>query len=161
MLTKKPGQAPFPGEEPNVEVAERMKTIGEGHSPGLTRGIRIVGEIRGDEDLAIAGEVVGSVFLPRHQVRVDSGADVQANITARVIEVDGRVVGDLKAGERIVIRSSSVVDGDIVSPQVQLEEGCEFKGSVQMQEPDLKKEPPVKQQAESARASTPSSSGEE
>lgn len=161
MLTKKPAQDPFQDDDPDVKGAERMKTLGEGDSPGVTRGIRIVGEIRGDEDLTIAGEVAGSVFLPRHQVRVVSGADVQANITARVIEVEGRVLGDLRAGERIVIRSSSVVDGDIVSPQIQLEEGCEFKGSVQMQEPDLEQEPPVKQQAESTRANTPSSSGEE
>lgn len=161
MLTRKPGQDPLKNDDPDAEVAERMKALGRTGGSGVTRGIRISGQINGDEDLVIAGEVVGSVFLPGHQVRVESGADVQANITARVIEVEGRVAGDLKAGERIVIRSTSVVDGDIVSPQIQLEEGCEFKGSVQMQEPDLGQEPPLKSQVESARAAEPSSTGEE
>lgn len=161
MLTRKPGREPFTDNDPDTEVAERMKTLGQAEGSGVTHGIRINGQISGDEDLVIAGEVVGSVFLPGNQVRVQNGADVQANITARVIEVDGRVDGDLKAAERIVIRSTSVVDGDIVAPQVQLEEGCEFKGSVQMQEPDLGQEPPVKSQSASARSAEPSSTGEE
>lgn len=161
MLTRKPGREPFQDNDPDAEVAERVKALGQTEGSGVKRGIRINGQIKGDEDLVIAGEVTGSVFLPGNQVRVQSGADVRANITARVIEVEGRVAGDLKAGERIVIRSTSVVDGDIVSPQVQLEEGCEFKGSVQMQEPDLGQEPPLKNQSDEAGAAETASTGEE
>lgn len=108
---------------------------------GIARGIRVAGDIKGRSDLTIAGDIAGSVFLPANLVRVRATANVDANITARVIEVEGRVNGDLMAAERIVIKGSSIVEGDIISPQVQLEEGCRFKGSVQMSKPDVKRKP--------------------
>lgn len=112
--------------------------------PCIVRGIHVNGDIKGAHDLYIEGAVTGSVFLPDHQVLVGADADIHANITARVIEVSGNVAGNLKAVERVVIRSSSTVEGDIVAPQIKLEEGCHFKGSVQMREPDVSEKPPAK-----------------
>ncbi|MGA8261570.1 MAG: polymer-forming cytoskeletal protein [Arenicellales bacterium] len=134
---------PVAFEAANADLLTSGANFGE-TGDGIARGIRIVGDIKGTHDLSIAGSVIGSVFLPRNQVLVRSGAQVVANVTARVIEVEGTVTGDLKAAERVVIRSSSTVEGNIVSPQIQLEEGCMFKGSVQMHEPDVKTQPPSK-----------------
>lgn len=103
---------------------------------GVAGGLRIVGEIQGREDLLIAGQVSGSVFLPDCAVHVGPDAEVSADVTARVIEVEGRVTGDLSASERIAIRRTGVVTGDAIAPQIQIDEGCLFKGSVQMREPD-------------------------
>lgn len=111
---------------------------------GIARGIRIAGDIKGRNDLTIAGEVTGSIFLPQNAVLVRATAEVHANITARTIEVEGTVTGDLVAAERVIIRRASVVEGDVVSPQIQLEEGCRFKGSVQMSEPNVKHKPSSK-----------------
>lgn len=118
---------------------------GEGRDEGrgVAGGLRIVGEIKGGEDLFIAGEVSGSVFLPECAIHVGPEADVKANMTARVIEIEGKVTGDLTASERIAIRSAGTVNGDVVSPQIQIDEGCKFKGSVQMREADIKKEAPA------------------
>lgn len=139
MWSNKPA-SPAPGDvdslEPDVDNNAML------HGEGIAEGIRIVGDIKGGHDLSIAGDVSGSVFLPRNQVLVRPSARVNANITARVIDVEGLVSGDLKAAECVVIRSSSTVEGDIVSPQIQLEEGCKFKGSVQMREPDVQSQPP-------------------
>ncbi len=112
--------------------------------PAITRGIQIVGDIKGVRDLSIDGKVTGSIFLPENRVWVGDSADVHANISARIIEVAGKVVGDLMAADHVVIRSSSTVEGDIVAPQIQLEEGCQFKGAVQMRKPDMSRQPPTK-----------------
>jgi cytoskeletal protein CcmA (bactofilin family) len=111
---------------------------------GIASGIRITGDIKGSQDLLIDGHVTGSVFLPDNRVLVSPIAHVHANITARIIEVAGIVVGDLKASEHVIIRNASSVEGDILAPQIQLEEGCQFKGSVQMREPDVSRQPPSK-----------------
>lgn len=116
----------------------------EASAAGIDQGICVLGDIKGNQDLSISGEVTGSVFLPENEVLVRTTANVHANITARIIEVEGNVAGELKAANRIVVRSSSVVQGDIISPQVQLDEGCQFKGSVQMSEPDVSHNPPTK-----------------
>lgn len=112
-------------------------------SRGVAGGLRIVGEIKGREDLFIAGDVCGSVFLPDCRIHVGPDADVSADMTARVVEIEGRVTGDLTASERVAIRSSGTVTGDIVSPQIEIEEGCRFKGSVQMREPDVEQGAPA------------------
>ncbi len=108
---------------------------------GITGGLRVAGRIEGRGDLFISGEVQGSVFLPDCAVQVGRDANVRADMNARVIEIEGRVTGDLTASERIAIRNSAVVTGDIVSPQIQIDEGSRFKGSVEMREPEAGRDP--------------------
>jgi len=95
-------------------------------------GISIQGEVRGDEDLLIQGRVDGTLELGEQSVTVGSQGHVQADIKARVIEVHGRVKGDLKAKERVIVRASAKVTGGIGAPRVQLEDGCRYKGAIEM-----------------------------
>lgn len=145
MWRNKPAaRTPIDRDPEETDVDVRLQTAGRRDLQGIAKGLRVTGEIEGDQDLSIAGEVSGSVFLPNSEILVGSTAGVHADITARVIDVEGNVTGDLTALERVVIRGSSVVTGDVVSPQVQLEEGCRFKGSVQMRVPDVQREPPAR-----------------
>lgn len=132
------------GDPPEPDTVVDLLALGhETTRGGVAGGLRIVGEIEGGEDLFIAGEISGSVYLPDCAIHVGPDADVSANMTARVVEIEGRVTGDLAASERIVIRSSGTVTGDVVSPQIQIDEGCRFKGSVQMREPDIAPKDPT------------------
>jgi len=131
----KTGPYPVPERTVDIQALDPEGTRSDGR--GVAGGLRIVGEIRGREDLYIAGEVNGSVYLPDCVIQVGPHARVRASMTARVVEIEGIVNGDVAASERIVIRSSGQVTGDVASPQIQIDEGCKFKGSVQMQEPDL------------------------
>lgn len=146
MWTNKPtAGTPNSGAPPESNDGVDLQAPGrESTRGGVAGGLRIVGEIKGREDLFIAGEVSGSVFLPECGIHVGPNADVNANMTARVIDIEGTVTGDLVASERIAVRSSSTVTGDIVAPQIQIDEGCRFKGSVQMREPDVKRKRPAK-----------------
>jgi len=148
MWSNKPSSsAPRSGESPKPESVEDLQALGHGEvrrdGRGVAGGLRIVGEIQGREDFYIAGQVSGSVFLPDCAIHVGPKAEVNANLTGRVIEVEGQVVGDLTASERIAIRSSGTVTGDVLSPQIQIDEGCKFKGSVQMREPEVQQQAPA------------------
>lgn len=129
---------------PNSDNEHPSGTPDESTLLGIARGLRVNGDIKGSHDLLIEGRVTGSVYLPDNRVLVAAGADVHANIVARIIEVAGTVVGNLQAADYVVIRGSSTMEGDILAPQIQLEEGCQFKGSVQMREPDIAHQPPSK-----------------
>ncbi len=98
----------------------------------IGRSISIKGEVTGDEDLLIQGRVEGSVNLKQHSVTVGREGEVKADISGRVITVEGRVQGNLLADEQVVLRSSAQVQGDIVSPRVVLEDGARFRGGVDM-----------------------------
>jgi len=98
----------------------------------IGRSIRIRGEVSGDEDLLIQGHVDGSVNLKDHAVTVGPEGDVKANITGRIVTVEGKVEGDLTGAERVILRGSAEVAGDITAPRVVLEDGVRFRGGVEM-----------------------------
>lgn len=95
--------------------------------------ISINGDLTGEEDLLIQGKVEGQINLKQHNVTVGEEGRVEANVNARRIEVEGNVRGDLHAEEQVVIRRSANVQGNLVAPRISLEDGCKFKGSVEME----------------------------
>jgi len=94
--------------------------------------IQLDGDLRGQEDLLIEGEVNGTVQLRNNSLTIGSEGKVKADVYAKEIHVDGFVEGDLFGSERVVIRKSAQVRGNITSPRVSLEEGARFKGAVEM-----------------------------
>jgi cytoskeletal protein CcmA (bactofilin family) len=112
----------------------RAPAVRSGHAT-IGPSIVIRGEVSGNEDLLIQGQVDGSVALDTHSVTVGGGGRVKANITGRVITVEGNVEGDLTAEEQIVLRGSAKVQGDLKAPRVVLEDGASFRGLVDMGPP--------------------------
>jgi cytoskeletal protein CcmA (bactofilin family) len=94
--------------------------------------ISIRGDISGEEDLLVQGSVEGSISLAKNDIVVGAEGKVKANLRALNITVDGVVTGDLNASERILIKKTGKVEGNIAAPRVVLEDGCRFKGSVEM-----------------------------
>jgi cytoskeletal protein CcmA (bactofilin family) len=95
--------------------------------------ISIVGDLTGDEDLTILGRVQGKIDLPQHSVTVGESGRVTADIHARMVSVAGEVHGNLLAGEQILIRKTATMLGNLTAPRVGLEDGCRFRGSVDME----------------------------
>lgn len=94
--------------------------------------IRITGDMNGDEDLWVDGVVEGTMQLPKNLVTVGKEGRVNATITARMVEVEGTVEGDINGHEQVILRRSGQVKGNISAPRVTLEDGCKFKGSIDM-----------------------------
>ncbi|HEU4619280.1 MAG TPA: polymer-forming cytoskeletal protein [Gammaproteobacteria bacterium] len=94
--------------------------------------ITIDGDLRGDEDLVIEGEVSGTVQLKGNSLTIGSKGKVTADVYAHSIHVEGFLEGDLYGAERVSIRKSAQIRGNITSPRVSLEDGARFKGSIEM-----------------------------
>jgi cytoskeletal protein CcmA (bactofilin family) len=95
--------------------------------------ISIVGDVTGAEDLTILGKVEGKIALPKHSVTVGQTGRISADIQAKVVSVAGEVRGNLVASEQIVIRKTATMLGNLTAPRVGLEDGCCFRGSVEME----------------------------
>jgi len=107
-------------------------------------GIRINGDISGDEDLLVEGRVEGKIQLESHQVDIGQNGKVNADISAKVIRISGEVRGDLKGVEKVVISRSGNVQGNITAPRMTLEDGAIFKGSIDMDPGEPAKAKPAK-----------------
>lgn len=123
---------------PAAPAAEPSKPAAKSPVPGgrstamIGSTVKILGEIISDENLVIEGEVEGTVTLDDHEVTIGPSGRIHANITAKVVKIDGMVDGDISGTEKVVISKSGNVRGNIVSPRVILEDGGQFKGSIDM-----------------------------
>ena len=123
----------------------------------IGKSIAIKGELSGDEDLTIEGQVDGKIALPNHVLTIGSNARITAQVAAKSLIVLGQVTGNLIATEKVDIRQSASVEGDIVAPRVAIADGSHFRGSIDMQrkEPPLSTDGTVAPPEPEARASMP------
>lgn len=98
------------------------------------------GNIKGDEDLIVEGTVEGTIILNNASVTIANKGLVRGDIVARIILVEGEVRGEMRGNEMVEIAPTGVVHGDIRAPRVLLQDGCQFKGLVDM---DHKETAPV------------------
>jgi cytoskeletal protein CcmA (bactofilin family) len=112
--------------------ASRAPAAASRQSASIGPSITIRGDITGEEDLVVHGRIEGTLTLPDNNIVIGADGQVKANLNATKITVEGHVSGDLNSSERVVIRQSGRVEGNITAPRVVLEDGCRFKGAVEM-----------------------------
>jgi cytoskeletal protein CcmA (bactofilin family) len=98
----------------------------------IGRSIQINGDVRGDEDLRIEGDISGTVQLKNSNLTIGKEGKVRADVYARSVTVYGTTEGDLYATERVNVHVNAQVRGNITAPKVGIEEGAKFKGSIEM-----------------------------
>jgi len=122
-------------EEENTSVSSIKEISPRSNNTPMAIGstIHIKGDVTGDEDLIIHGHVEGKINLKDHNVIIGKNGKVEANINAKQIVVEGELNGDLNGEEKVVIRETGNVLGNVISPRVTLEDGAMFKGSIEME----------------------------
>lgn len=105
-------------------------------------GCAVNGNITGDEDLTIQGQVDGSISVSK-TVYIDATGVVHADLQVERAVIGGVLVGNVTAGVSVQLLEGGRVLGDIRAPQVSLAEGAAFSGRIDMGEIDLTAERPV------------------
>jgi len=98
----------------------------------VASGLKVHGEVSGNCDLYVDGEVQGMIRLPEARVTVGPTGRVQADIEASEIFIEGTVQGNLKASERTHLGSTSRVTGSILTPRIGIDDGASLRGKVEM-----------------------------
>ena len=89
-------------------------------------------KLSASEDLTLCGQMEGSIKLPAHTLTVGSGADIKAEISAKIVVIMGAVTGNVTAGVQVGDSDHGSVTGDIVSPRLVIADGGRLHGTVQM-----------------------------
>jgi cytoskeletal protein CcmA (bactofilin family) len=105
----------------------------------IGRSIQIEGAVRGNEDLRIEGDVSGTVEFRDSSLTIGKEGKVRADVYAKSIIVDGMTEGDLYATDRVIVHVNAQVRGNITAPNVGVEEGAKFKGSIEMDQAAVEK----------------------
>jgi len=104
----------------------------------IGKSVVIKGELSGSEDLTIEGTVEGKIELRQNVLTIGPNAKIKAQVFAESVIVQGEVHGNITATEKVDLRESGSMDGDVVSPRVAISEGAHFRGSIDMQKAGAK-----------------------
>jgi cytoskeletal protein CcmA (bactofilin family) len=112
-----------------------MRKVTEDFSGGphnvLSAGTVLTGKIETESDFRLDGCVDGELFC-KGKIVIGPKGSVKGNITTANAEIFGRVEGTVRAQERLVLKSSAEVKGDIFIQTLEIEPGAKLNGSCAM-----------------------------
>ncbi len=117
----------------------------------LGQTVVLRGELSANEDLLIEGQFDGTLSLEDHCLTVGAEGQVKAEIRARQVVILGTITGKIVAREKVEIRRSGRLMGDLMAGAVAIEEGAYFKGSIDI----------LREEAQEGSRSTPPQSASE
>lgn len=115
--------APSPS-RPGISASRSSARVGS--------SVRIKGEVTGSENLEIDGIVEGPISLGGHELIVGCTAQLNSEIHAGEVVVNGRVVGNVHARGRVEITKDGSITGDIACARISIEDGAHFKGRIEI-----------------------------
>jgi len=115
--------------KPRVTVATRKKL-----TAFLDEGSEIEGKYTFTGTVLLNGKFQGEIASPDTLIIGERGV-VNATVRAGALVVNGELVGNVHASERIELTGKARVFGDLESPVVVLDEGVMFEGHCRMPRP--------------------------
>ena len=106
----------------SAPLSENLAQIG--------KSVVIKGELSGSEDLYVDGQVEGSIALKNNGLTVGPNGQIKASVEAKGIVVQGKLEGNVIATDRVDLRKSAIVSGDIITQRISIEEGANLKGTL-------------------------------
>lgn len=98
----------------------------------IGKSVIIRGDLSGNEDLYMDGDIEGTITLTESRLTIGPNARIRADIHARDVVVLGHLTGNVNATGRVDLRESALVNGDIVASRLAIEESVILKGRVEL-----------------------------
>ncbi len=119
----------------------------------ISEGSKITGHIHTQKDIRISGYINGDT-LSNAKVIITNIGKAKGNITAQDADIAGKIEGDIKTEKKLILRKSALINGNIFTKTLIVEEGAVINGSckmgdkhtshTQLNENNNKKEPQLK-----------------
>lgn len=93
-------------------------------------GLMIRGRLSGEGDVIVDGSFEGEMTLDG-RVAVGPAGRIKAPVSAGLVTIEGRLDGDVTAGE-VIVREGGRLHGDVRASRVGLEDGGAIHGTVTM-----------------------------
>ena len=105
-------------------MSEEITTI-------LGKGSTFEGKLTFEGTVRIDGRFAGEIQTDGTLI-VGGSAQVEANIHAARVIIEGDVRGDVRAGESLAIQAPAKVRGNLTTPDLKIESGAFFEGQCKM-----------------------------
>ena len=127
--TEQPKAAPSmqPGVQPvspPLHAEERRVVAWVGKS------VKFQGTLTSSEDMTIDGHVEGTIDIQDIALTIGPDADIKADIVASTVTIHGTVTGNVRAKEKVDIKSTGRVEGNLFTPRLVMADGAVVRGRV-------------------------------
>lgn len=122
---------------PTAEGPDASRTGRPGEERRVTvwvgKSVVFKGELIASEDMMLDGRVEGTIYVRDHVLTIGPDADVHADINAKIVLVYGAASGSITASEKVDVRESARIKGDITAPRVAVADGADLHGRIDTQ----------------------------
>ena len=113
-------------------ITKNGKAADEGSSSNIiAKGTIISGDLETFGNLRIEGKIKGNI-KSKAKVAFGQSSDIEGNLLAQNAEIAGHVTGTVEVSDTLVLKSNSVITGDIITDKLIVESGASFNGSCKM-----------------------------
>ena len=102
----------------------------------IGHSVTIKGDISGNSDVRVAGNVVGGISIEGELI-VERQGVVEAEIKTTTAVVAGSVKCNIECTDKLILESTSQYEGNIKTKRLIIQEGAIFQGNCQMGAPQV------------------------
>jgi cytoskeletal protein CcmA (bactofilin family) len=85
------------------------------------------GDLQFDSAAKVLGRFEGCI-KSKGMIHIAKGSACKATVSAKEVAVEGRIEGNVEAGDRIEVKPTGIVVGDIVAARMTMAEGASING---------------------------------
>jgi cytoskeletal protein CcmA (bactofilin family) len=97
----------------------------------IGKAITLRGDVICSQDLTIDGIVEGTIEVGQHSLNIGVGASIKADLVGRIVTIGGSITGNVTATEKVDLKATGSVEGDIRTPRFAMAEGAVVRGRVE------------------------------
>jgi cytoskeletal protein CcmA (bactofilin family) len=97
----------------------------------LGKGTEFKGVLSFEGTIRVDGKVEGEV-ISKDTLIASDGAFLQGEISVGTIILSGRIVGNINASQKVHLLAPAIIQGNIKTPKLIIEEGVTFDGKCEM-----------------------------
>lgn len=89
------------------------------------------GTLESDHAVTVEGKFAGTL-IARGRVQIVNGATVEANISARELDLEGSLQGNVLHADTVVLHATAKLTGDVSCAQLEIQRGAKLTGTTVM-----------------------------
>jgi len=105
----------------------------------ISNGTEITGDIKSEGDIRIDGVLIGNLST-KGKVVIGNTGKVKGEVLCKNSEVCGEVEGKINVTHLLTLKTSSRINGDIITDKLSIEPGARFTGNCNMTDDNEKEE---------------------
>jgi len=133
------------GRDTETDSTPRASAAPAGNSAGpggltafIDQGSEFEGKLSFRDTVRIDGRFTGEITSENTLIVGESG-EIQATIRSNTIAISGTVTGDVLAGRKVVLHKTAVVEGNVETPSLVIEDGAVLNGQLKMKSSEKSK----------------------